>query len=864
MLMIWVLLLLVSACDSTTEPSSREPFPTLLEERSGGDGAVTIVASPEGAGSTCSASAPCSIEQAKTNAALAARRGNASKISVELSDGIYRLRRPLRFGPDDSGAQGNPIVWRPRAGAHPVVAGSMQPGQWKLTDDERGIWSVSVPDALRTRQIYAKGNRIPMAQGAPPVAMVGSMEGYIAADSTYAGWRNPEQLEFVYPGGSGMWTEPRCRVQSITGRRIAMAEPCWTNATNRPRLKGPAVELPSMSTATVPSRIENAYELIEPGQFYLDEKIHVLHYRPLPDLAPSDVQIEVPELEQLIVGEGTLDTPVHDIVFTGITFAYATWNEPSTRFGFAEIQANIRITGEVGAPPQGTCMFSEPGGTCPYGSYSREPGNIVWHAADGIRFIENRFEHLGAAALVFEYGGHGSLIEGNVFHDISGIAIQVGDTVDPHPSDVGADDREICAFNTISNNLIGEVGAEFHGAVGIMLFFTRHSLVHHNEIRNVPYTAISSGAVGGHANVPGSPDTTTSVNSDNDISYNVIYDYMNYLNDGGAIYLEGHQNETVVRDDGSIDAATSYAHGLKAHGNIAYFQGGTGNAFYDDIGSQWITWSSNIQWQASSGNGGCVPVGHFSFVDNFHSDPIADFGCGAPFDTVYARNTRIPRSPGAADLPFAILREAGLQADFRKLTESLPPRLEYASPSVGQRSEDTVVLVAGSGFSADATVSWGETAARSVEVLSSNFLVATAPAGAQLSQLRVATARGLAAVRVNDTDPDIQYAGKWQAARYPGNYDDETQHVAEDNGASFSYSFVGRGIEFITAFDRNRGAIDVYVNDRLVQRAACDSPDLRSQQVCARVSGLPHATHVLRVVKTSGQYLTLDALRVSP
>ena len=359
---IWVLLLLISACDSVTERSSGEPFPMLLGLPSTEDEALTIVASPDGAGSTCSASEPCSIEQAKTSAALAARRGNAAKISVELSDGTYRLERPLRFGPDDSGTQGNPIVWRPRAGARPVVTGSIQPTEWKRTDDERRIWSVPVPESLRTRQIYANGIRIPMAQGAPPVAMVGSREGYSAADSTYEGWRNPEQLEFVYPGGSGMWTEPRCRVQSIKGRRIEMGEPCWTNATNRPRLESPAVELPSMSPATVPSRIANAYELMQVGQFYLDEKTHVLYYRPIPELAPSEVPIEVPELEQLIVGEGTLDRPVRDIVFTGSTFAHATWNEPSTRFGFAEIQANIRITGEVGEPPQGTCMFSRQAG----------------------------------------------------------------------------------------------------------------------------------------------------------------------------------------------------------------------------------------------------------------------------------------------------------------------------------------------------------------------------------------------------------------------------------------------------------------------------------------------------------------------
>lgn len=818
-----------------------------------------IYASPDGSGTSCTEADPCTIEQAKL-AAAAATEAATDDVVVELADGVYRLRAPLHFGAADSGKNGHTVVWRARAGTAPVISGALQVTGWKRPADTSKIWRAVVPSALRTRQLYVDGHRAPIAQGAPPVALHGNATGYVADDDSYAKWRNPSALEFVYPGGSGAWTEPRCRVGAVQATQITMTQPCWNNTTNRPHLAMPAVELPSMSPSTAPSRIENAYELMKPGQWYLDSAESALYVWPLP--GQTLTRVEVPVLEQLLVGDGSLDEPVHDISFTGFEFAYATWNAPSTAVGFAEIQANITITGASDKPPQGTCNFSTPAGTCPYGAYSREPGNVSWHAARNITFSRNKFQHLGAAALVFEYGSQSNRIEGNVFTDVSGSGVQIGDTGDPHPSDVGADRRELSAYNTIANNVISEIGAEYHGAVGIAVFFAQHNTVRNNEIHAVPYTAISSGAVGGHADVPDSPDTTTSVDSDNTISNNVIYHYLTVLNDGGAIYTEGHQGDTLLGSDGTIDHAASYAHGLQVSGNIVYAQGGSGNAFYDDIGSQWLTWSGNVQWQAPSAQGGCLPVGHLSFVGNFHSDHLQDFGCGQPLDTTYKDDTLIPRSPTASDLPFPILAAAGLEPSFRDVAAALPPELEYANPNTGIALADTLVLIGGAGFGSDTRVGWDDRPAVSVETLSSNFITATAPAGAKLSLLRVTTGAGSVLLRINDTDPAIAYTGTWVAGQYPGNYGDDTQHTTQQDGDSFRYDFAGVGIDVISALDSNRGSVDVYVDGRFVQRDSCVAPSLLSQQVCVHVAGLTSGSHSLEIVKTGGTYLTLDALQV--
>jgi len=153
-------------------------------------------------------------------------------------------------------------------------------------------------------------------------------------------------------------------------------------------------------------------------------------------------------------------------------------------------------------------------------------------------------------------------------------------------------------------------------------------------------------------------------------------------------------------------------------------------------------------------------------------------------------------------------------------------------------------------------------AAEHVELLSSNFLLAAAPPGADFAALRVSTPRGSRRMRVNDTDTAIDYLGSWKVERQYGNYDDDTQHVAHDDDASFRYRFEETGIDFITTFDSDRGEIAVYLDDELRETGSCFAPSRFTQTTCARISGLQHGSHVLEIKKRGGQQLSLDALQV--
>ncbi|SEP19759.1 hypothetical protein [Amycolatopsis saalfeldensis] len=235
--------------------------------------------------------------------------------------------------------------------------------------------------------------------------------------------------------------------------------------------------------------------------------------------------------------------------------------------------------------------------TCPFGANAEESANVTWRAAHN---VTNTFTHLGAAGLAFAYGSQDNLVRGNVFSDIPGTGPMLGSSNDPHPADVG-------------------------------------------EIAFVPWDGVDSGASAGHLDRPAHPDLTGSINA------------------GDTTYLEGHQDRTIPKADGSIDEEAGFAHGTRLR-----FQG------------------------------------------NYDADPIAVCPCGdSAIDPQYPGNHQLPLRPGAADLPRDVLAGAGLEPAFRLLAAAGGPKVVSVTPRSGPATGPTGALVIGSGFTTDAAVVTG-------------------------------------------------------------------------------------------------------------------------------------------------------------
>ncbi|MEU0969933.1 discoidin domain-containing protein [Streptomyces sp. NPDC005917] len=407
-------------------------------------GAEHVVhAAPEGRGASCSAQRPCSVRQAKTAAARLAADSNGD-VHVRLAGGTYRLDAPLRFGPQDSGRSGHRIVWEAAPGAQPVISGGVPVGGWHRDTENPQLWSAPVPAGLDTRQLYADGQRLPRSSGTSPVALTQTEDGFRAADDTLASWRNPSGIEFVFDGGHGPWTQPRCGVASVAGNTITMRQPCWSNmklpsTPTAPDGDSPAGGFPTLNPSATPSTIENAYELLSPGTWYLDQTRHVVYYKPRPGQDPAAMSFVAPVLEQLVTTTSTADDPLHDVTFRGITFAYTTWRAPSGDDGFADMQATMHITGPDGSRTQGLCQYVSPAGSCPFAAWSRPPAAVDLVGTRNVSVTGNVFEHLGAAGLGTYHGADHDLISGNEIRDVSGNGIQFGTTDDPQPTAFATD-----------------------------------------------------------------------------------------------------------------------------------------------------------------------------------------------------------------------------------------------------------------------------------------------------------------------------------------------------------------------------------------------------------------------------------------
>lgn len=763
-------------------PSSAAPAPPAT--------AAQVFASPDGSGPACSRARPCSIESAQQRERhiLTTDEGGTKDVVVTLADGTYRLSAPLRFGPEDSGRNGHTVTWAAAPGAHPVLSGAARVTGWTQTDPARNVWSAPVPADLDTRQVYVDGVEAPIASTTPSeqgVSFAAGPGGYTttpawgAALEDQIGAAATARVEFVYTGGNGAWTQSRCRIASVNGSSVTMQQPCWTNVTSRPVFTQASGGLPNMKVGTPPTRIENAYPFLHPGQWFLDQDRHVLDYMPKPGQDVHALDIEAPRLSALVTAAGTLDRPVHDITFSGLQFSDATWTDPSRPAGFADVQDNLRLTRDDPSHPQATCTFGVPPGTCPFGSLTREPGNVQLTAAHHVSFLGDTFTRLGGAGLVIEYGSQHNVVQGNVFTDIAGGGLILGDTTDPHPSDMGADDREINAYNTIDNNLIQRVGTDYPSAAAVTLFFTQHTQVVHNDIRDVPYTGITAGVIQGHVDNVDHPDNTTNVNSDNTISHNLVHGFMQTLSDGGAIYVEGHQGQTITNPDGSVDRAASIAHGLHAEGNVAWDEGHSNFTWYDDAGSEWIHWDGNVQWGGAISQGGCQSTGHFDVTGMYSAQAIGQYHCSPAggIDVTYADNTTIPARPTSADLPSATISDAGLEGDFRHLVTDRAPQVTYA------QNAGAVVFVAGDGFAPDTSVSFGGVPAQDVTVLSPGFLTATAPAGTKPSPVTVTTSAGTATGTIPPLNALLGKSAS-QSSDYSASY--PAQNAVDGSTSNFS------------------------------------------------------------------------------
>jgi hypothetical protein len=966
---------------------------------------TVLYASPSGSGSTCSLSAPCSLDGAKSKVAGLAP-SMAADIDVYLRGGTYRLSQAFALGPSDSGRNGFKVVYAGYPGEKPVLSGATKVSGFSVFDSSKNIYRASVPAGTQSRQLFVDGVRAQRARGPlNPSGFTLSGSSFTTSDSSYTSFTNASSVEIV---NNNAWKQMRCPLASITapsggGSSLNVNPACFANNNTSVPNRGFPFNGAGLPKLDGISYVENAYQLLDaPGEFYLDSSAGFLYYKPRSGEDLSTADVELPTTETLLNLKGTpghltpvndtdpaitytgswssssgrglgdlyndvhatttngdsvsytftgtgidvlsetnsdeggidvyvdgakvqsvsaagssrlaqqvvasvsglakgqhtiklvktggtsmlLDgftvvpdaiTPVHDITFQNLTFAYTTWTLPST-VGYIDNQAGV--------------LWDPSDNNAPI----RIPAAVQVHRGSDITFSGDEVAHTGGTGIDLADGTQDSTITGNFIHDTSGGGVSVGEVDDYYVTDTG----RMTTGDTVSQNWISDVGQDYSDAVGIWAGYTRGLDISHNDIGHTPYSGMSLGWGWGYAS-PCSMQSAqglrtcahgTNYAGDNQILNNHVHDVMNILHDGGAIYTLGGQGS----GDGSTTSVLA--------GNLVEVGNNTNNRLYQDEGSSyWNTYDNVSRIGGNNWIGMWTPTIHDINIHDNYSDITATLNHGTNITFNQATIVSGGAWPSAAQ---AIIAAAGPDAAYQPLAGRIDDddtAISYTGKwtANGNRGvgdyEDAVHATGINGDSASLTFTGtgisviGEknTDQGQVEIFidgTSKGLVDTAATTRQ-AQAVIYSTSGLSAgshtIKVvkrsgtwatldgfvvtgvhNDTNSSITYTGgswRYYANRGFGDYKDDA-HAATTNGDSVTVTFTGTGISLVTETNSDEGTIAVSLDGVSKGTVNASSASRQAQQTVYSVSGLPVGRHTLTLTKTGGTYMVIDRFDV--
>lgn len=578
---------------SATQPQNTEPLPTEPEPLTWDDIVAAaeqaeqiteqianpvwkeLYVSPEGNDANDgSESAPFATLAAANEAVKNLRSGMLGDIVIHVASGYYSISEPIVIGVDGGGAEGYRVIYRGDSKDKPIISGGIRVTGWT---QDGNIWSApcNVED---TRTFYVNDNLTVRARSK---WLYSFSESYVSGNTQYLSdgiivkhrkfpqLTNLEDVELVF---DSEWMHHRYPVDNIiygSGQAtIEMQQPYWS-----------ALFSANQYSANYPNvgkgfYLENAMELLdEPGEFYFDKDAKRIYYYPFEDEDMNTAACYVGVTEGLLQIQGVdKGTRVDGLSFENIQFKYGAWNEVSTTGMLTNQADNLKNT----ADPKASLQL---------------PGQIRIENAQNITFRGCVFACLGSSAITMPNAVSDCLIDGNVFRDISGIAVSVGSS--KHDRNMDSALARPTRID-ITNNVIRRVGAEFRSSPAVIAYYVSYTRIMHNDIAVVPYTGISLGWGWGQ-------DIKECTN--NLIAYNKITDVASPTHDGAHIYILSPNYNTYINNNWCVTSGDMRG-GIYPDEGSAYL-----NIFHnviEDMHTYWLfarpgvnLWDINAFWNYS-------------------------------------------------------------------------------------------------------------------------------------------------------------------------------------------------------------------------------------------------------------------------
>ena len=576
-------------------------------------GQIVIYVSPSGSDrSDGSIKRPLkSITTAQANVRSAKKKGYQD-ICVILRGGTYTIESTIFFGPEDSGRDEHPVIWKAYEGETPVLSGGIEIGSWQKGDN--GIWQTKLERTQKLRQLYIDDKPAKLSQYKKLVKGQGGYGKFLVKGDEPWALRQGEGIDGMLVNKSDMpviahpedlevrtqttWTMNRVCVRGVKeeGNQLALLLQQPFGVISQSLGYGTALE------PTAYCSLFNAREFItEAGEFYFDRFEKILYYKPREGEDMMTAKVIVPQVESLIQIQGKdLQTHVSNLQFNGLTFAYTSWQlmRVGDSYGACGIQTNC-LTVKFGSGDWHKDLYK---------TTDLPAAAVEVNSADHIVFERNIFKMTGSMGISFENDVVSSRIEGNFFQFIGGTAINIGNAqqiyigkqngdnegfgpynIDNNRDKFSEKEEGLCRNILISNNLIRETGIEHQPSVALMAYFGDGLNITHNDIAYAPYTGINLGWGWGVFNgtQDGSKIKPQMSLRNNSVTCNRIGHVLQTLHDGGGIYLLDRQ--VPYTKDSTKQQYTNVCN------NYFYDFGGlTRAAIHPDNGAQYFIFKGNV------------------------------------------------------------------------------------------------------------------------------------------------------------------------------------------------------------------------------------------------------------------------------
>lgn len=482
--------------------------------------------------------------------------GASDTLYIHLAEGTYYLGETLFVRPEDSGTPSSPTVIIGAENGKSVLSGGVS---LKMKGDDQPdyyySYSLIRKNPIFVRQLWKGDEKVPHSSLVPLDSMINIID-----------FRKDEREVWIplatFQPFLKSYVEPELRnLEMILHQRWAIAIL---------RVKDYAIEgdIVKLSFEEPESRLEfehpwpqpvvnedrgdgvlrtSSFNLLggvcflKPGTWFQDNGSGVLMYRPTEiEQNLSNSSFTAPVLQTLVEVSGSLERPVHDIIFRNVSFQHAAWNRPSFK-GHVTLQGGMYLLDayklQIPGLPEKEYLENQ-------AWIERPEAAVNVRGGQRINFEGCEFTHLGATGLDYIWADSACVVKGCHFHDIGGTALALGAFPDrgfeTHVPFRPVNMRELCSDFLIADNVIEDVTNEDWGCVGIGAGYVADCIIEHNIVRDVNY----SGICVGWGWTP-----LDSGMKNNHIRGNKVYRFAKMLYDAGGIYTLSYMPGSTIEDN---------------------------------------------------------------------------------------------------------------------------------------------------------------------------------------------------------------------------------------------------------------------------------------------------------------------------